>query len=364
MAADAIAGPAQRGRQRRPRRPIAIVAALAGLAVLVYLVGFLGYGIVVAADEYLSGEPRDANCQTPGTRFGWAYEAVNYDLADDAALVSVNPDMRHCISQGRTAGTEILAPDGVHLAAWYVERDGGAGHGPLAGSTGPTIVLVHGGKTNKSGMLEYAAPLHARYNLLIVDLRNSGRSSDARSTGGLLEQHDLEAFIDWLAATKDPSWIAVIGNSNGAATALAEARTDPRVRALVLDSMHASLESQLGNVISSERHLPAWPGAWGIMLGVQMRVGESVRSVDPVVTIQQVGARPVLLTHGDLDHIDRPADSLEPNVAAAMSSGIEVEVHRCAGADHGQVVSVCAADWATWVLDFLSAHGGVAPDAR
>jgi pimeloyl-ACP methyl ester carboxylesterase len=338
------------------------------VAAVVYVVGFLGYGVVAGADEYLSGAPRDVNCQTPGSRFGWRYEAVNYDIADDAALLAANPDPAHCTSQGRTAGTEVVAPDGVPLAAWYIPRGpietGAGGTGATSPGAGPTIVLVHGGKTNKSGMLDYAAPLHADYNLLIVDLRNSGRSGGTTSTGGLREQGDLEAMLDWLERTKAPAWIAVVGNSNGAATALAEARTDPAVRALVLDSMHASLESQLGNLIATEKHLPPWPGAWGVILGVQLRLGQSVQDVDPVTTITEIGARPVLLTHGEADQVDRPADSLERNVAAATRAGIDIEVHRCPGATHGQVVSVCAADWATWVLDFLAAHGGVTTAAR
>lgn len=353
----------ERGRGRRWRT---ILATLAALVAAAYVVGFFGYGFLVYADTYLSGEPRDANCHTPGSRFGWAYEAVNYDLGDDAVLLAANPDPTRCTSQAATAGTEVVAPDGVRLAAWYVPRGGSYGGSPALAdpATAPTVVLVHGGKANKSGMLDYAAPLHDRYNLLIVDLRNSGRSGNAPSTGGLLEQHDLRAMIEWLVRTKRPSWIAVVGNSNGAATALAEAREDANVKALVLDSMHASLETQLGNLAVEEEGLPAWPGAWGVMVGVQARLGAAVGSVDPVTTITQVGDRPILLTHGEADVIDRPADSLERNVAAATRAGIAVEVHRCAGAGHGQVVVVCATDWATWVLDFLAAHGGVDPARR
>lgn len=350
----------------RGRRWGTIVAVLAAVALAAYVVAFFGYGFVVYADTYLSGEPRDTTCHTPGSRFGWAYEAVNYDIVDDAALLAANPDPSHCTSQGATAGTVVVAPDGVRLAAWYVPRGGSYGGSPALAdpATAPTIVLVHGGKANKSGMLDYAAPLHDRYNLLIVDLRNSGRSSNARSTGGLLEQHDLRAMIEWLIRTKRPSWIAVVGNSNGGAAALAEARGDTNVRALVLDSMHASLETQLRNLAESEEHLPAWPGAWGVMVGVQVRLGAAVESVDPVTTITQVGDRPILLTHGDQDVIDRPLDSLERNVAAATRAGIEVEVRRCARAGHGQVVIACATEWATWVLDFLAAHGGVDPARR
>jgi len=330
-----------------------IVVGLATLAGAAYVVGFVGYGATAGADDYLSGKPRATSCETPDSRFGWGYEAVNYPIADDAALLAANPDPTSCTNQGTEAGTDLVSPDGTHLAAWYVPS--AAAQDRLAGSTGPTVVLVHGGKSNKSGMLDYAPAFHDAYNLLIVDLRNSGRSGGDRSTGGLLEQDDLRAFIEWLVRTKQPSWIAVMGNSNGAATALAEARNDSEIQALILDSMHATLESQLGNVIETERHLPAWPGAWGVMLGVQLRLGQPVEGVDPVVTIAQVRDRPLLLTHGSADVIDRPAESLDRNVAAAKAAGLDPEVHVCDGAGHGQVVLVCESDWTTWVRAFLAA---------
>jgi pimeloyl-ACP methyl ester carboxylesterase len=347
-------------RSRALRRLVGVGA----LAVLVYVVGFFGYGYTSGAAEYLSGQPRATDCETPGSRFGWAYEPVNYVPASDE-LANVHPDASTCVGRLATAGTDVVSPDGTHLAAWYIPREpretdtGGA----ATSASGPTVVIVHGGKSNASGMLEYAAPLHAAYNLLLVDLRNSGRSGATQSTGGLREQDDLRAMLGWLERTKAPRWIAVLGNSNGAAAALAEARTDNRVRALILDSMHASLEWQIGNVIQTEKHLPAWPGAWGLMAGVEARLGTPVQSVDPIRTIVQVRDRPMLLTHGEADLIDRPADSLARNVAAARGAGIAIEVHTCPGAGHGMVVRVCATEWAGWVLTFLAANGGVGASA-
>ena len=337
-------------------RWVRVILVLAVVAAVLYVAGFGTYAFTAGAADYLSGEDRNTDCRTPGSEFGWAYEAVNYDIADDAALLAANPDPRDCASQGAVAGSEVVAPDGVHLAGWYIPAVN-PGHGRLFGSTGPTVVIVHGGKANKSGMLPYAAPFHDAYNVLIVDLRNSGRSSQADSTGGLHEQDDLQAMLDWLVRTKHPSWIAVMGNSNGAATTIAEALGDQRVRAVILDSMHATIEKQLGNVIVTERHLPAWPAAWAVVAGISWRLGASIESVDPVRTLVRLTDRPVLLTHGLDDIVDRPADSLEVNVAAATAAGIDIEVHTCQGAAHGQVVEVCAEDWATWVLTFLAAHG-------
>ena len=335
------------------RRLILLAAAIAA----VYVAGFGAYAYTAGASDYLSGEPRNTDCRTPGSEFGWAYDAVNYDLADDAALLAANPNPRVCATQGAVAGSDLIGLDGTHLAAWYIP----AAHGPAgveAGATGPTVVIVHGGKSNKSGMLAYAPPFHDAYNILIVDLRNSGRSGRTESTGGLLEQGDVRAFIDWLDSTKHPTWLAVMGNSNGAAAALSESLVDRRVKALILDSMHASVERQLGNVIEDEKHLPAWPAAWALIAGVSSRLGAPLEDVDPVRKLPQQTAIPVLLTHGLADVIDRPADSFDVNVAAARAAGVQLETHTCAGAGHGRVVEVCGADWATWVQQFLGEHGG------
>ena len=339
---------------RLVRRLAVIVLA----AFVLYVVGMGGYGLVVGSAEYLVQDPGPTSCETPMSRFGWAYEAVNYDQADDARLLAANPNPAHCATQGETAGTEVLSSDGVHLAAWYVPRAAGPGASAAPDPTAPTVVIVHGGKSNKSGMLAYAGAFHDAYNLLIVDLRNSGRSSPAQSTGGLHEQLDLRAMIDWLEAARHPSWLAVMGNSNGAATGLAEALGDTRVQALILDSMHATAEIQLGNVIETERGLPAWPGAWAVVAGASLRLGASLASVDPVREIVKLQGRPVLLTHGLADIVDRPAGSLELNAAAARGAGVSIEVHTCPGAGHGKVVEVCAAEWKAWVLAFLAAHGG------
>jgi pimeloyl-ACP methyl ester carboxylesterase len=227
------------------------------------------------------------------------------------------------------------------------------------GPSGATVVIVHGGKTDKTDGLRYAPPFHQKWNVLVIDLRNAGQSGGEVSSGGLYEQRDLRAMIDWLERAKRPSWLAVMGNSNGAATALAEAGTDDRVRALILDSLHSGVELQLGSVIEAENGLPAWPTATAVIAGASFILGGDLTSVDPIRTITQVGTRPILLTHGSVDPIDRPSESVERNVAAAIDAGENVEVHICVGASHGHVIDVCGNAWAEWVTSFLVAHGGI-----
>ena len=326
-----------------PRR--AVVGALA-----VGLVAFGGYTVYAGAlgsQMIVHPASKWTGCDTPATRFGWPYEAINYDRADDERLAAEDPDMSHCTSQGAVAGNEVVASDGVPIAGWYVPAANGIG------PTGPTVVLVHGWKSNKSEALKYAAPFHDAYNLVLVDLRNGGRSGVADTTWGLHEQLDVRAMVDWLERTKHPAWIASMGNSMGGVTVLAEAVSDPRVRALILDSMHASALVSIGNGVEVENGVPSLPTSWAVVVGVAIRIGADWTVVDPVQTISRVGDRPVLLVHGTNDVLDRPAQSADRNFHAAMDAGVPVELEYCRGATHGAVIDTCPDDWARWTVSFL-----------
>jgi fermentation-respiration switch protein FrsA (DUF1100 family) len=325
-----------------------VAVALVGLA------GFTGYLGAIGSQEFVHPAAGWPGCDTPEARFGWDYEAINYDRADDAILAAANPDMADCASQGTQAGNEVVTSDGVRLAGWYIPAASGIG------PTGPTVVVVPGWKSNKSEILLYAPPFHDRYNLVLMDLRNQGRSSPADVTLGLNEQRDVAAMLDWLVATKQPTWIAGMGNSMGAATLVAEAVSDSRIEAFVLDSMHAHLDVSVGNVMETEHGYPSVPGAMAILTGVRIRTGQDVLTIDPIRTIVQLGDRPVLLLHSTTDKIDPPAQAAELNFHAALDAGVPIELHYCEGlttgnGSHGRVVDRCPAEWSRWANQFLEA---------
>src|SRR5206468_1873130 len=130
--------------------------------------------------------------------YGWAYEAINYPMADDARIRADNRDMTDCASQGVKAGDEVVTSDGIHVAGWYIPAADGAS------ATAATIVLVHGYGQNKTGILHYAPGLHQRFNLVAFDERNGGRSTGSQTTLGVLEQKDVRAMIDWVERVKHP----------------------------------------------------------------------------------------------------------------------------------------------------------------
>ena len=340
-------------KRKRIGVSVLVLAVVVGVGYTVY-VGAEGSRRVVAA-----AGPGD--CRTPDVQFGWAYEAINYDVADDAQLQARNPNLEKCTYLGSKAGDAVVTDDGIRIAGWYVPAGNGAG--PEA----PTIVLAHGFLASKSGILKFGQGLHETFNLVAFDFRNVGRSTGDLSTGGVLEQRDLRAVIDWLERTKHPARIGVLANSFGAATALAEATSDPRVEALALDSMHTRTRYQLearlqhepirlGPVMLPINH-PAYPGTWAIVLGSWMRTGVDIGSIDAEDRLSKIGQRAMLLTHGTADNEDLP-ERTQTFYDEAIAAGIPAELQWCAGSGHnapaGMPAEVCKDAFAGWVRDFFT----------
>jgi pimeloyl-ACP methyl ester carboxylesterase len=330
-------------RLRRILLAVVVLVLVAGAA----YTGYVGYE---GSRQLIEGGGANRDCRTPDELFGWTYEAINYDIADDAVLKERNADQKNCTYTGTIAGDEVVSDDGIHLAGWYVPAGDGAG------PTAPTVVLVHGFGANKTGILEYGEGLHDAFNLVAFDLRNTHRSSGDQTTGGVLEQKDLRAIIDWLERTKHPSHVGVLGNSMGAVTAVAEALGDPRVEALALDSMHTRMRYQVEQRLQHAGH-PAYPGTWAVFVAARIRTGVDLGSVDAQDAIPELKRLPVLLSHGTADTEDLPART-QAFYEEALAAGVTIELHWCVGAGHnaaaGMPVWVCRDDFAAWMLAFFS----------
>jgi len=334
----------------RPKRVLFVGGVVLAIVVLL---GYTGYVGIVGSSTFMTARSDHPDCRTPAQVYGLAYEAINYDKATDPipapkpVLDTAGNTLYWACDKPVAAGTEVVSSDGVRLAGWYIPA--AAGIGP----SGLTVIVVPGWKANKSEILKYLPAFHDAYNVILMDVRNVGQSGDAVTTLGLHEQRDVRAMVDWLVAAKGPASIVLAGDSRGAATSLAEAAADPRIDALILDSMHANLVDTIGNGLEVENGQPSLPGAWAIAALWSLRVGGDVTSIDPVRMITRLGDRPVLLTHGTDDQIDRPAESVERNLHAAMTAGVPVELHYCPASGHGKTLETCPDEWARWATSFL-----------
>ena len=311
------------------------------VVLLVLYLGWVGY----QGSQLFAASDRAGDCRTPASAFGWSYEAINYPISSDAALDSF-PDRLNCTNQGQPAGDALTTGDGTRIAGWYIPS---AGKG---GSTGATVVLAHADGANKSEMLAWAAMLHDGYNLVLFDFRNHGQSSGQVTTMGVREAADLRAVVDWLAETKKPSSIALLGVSMGGAAAINEAAGDTRVEAVILDSTHATLANALQARLERDGYPLSLPGAWSILLGGLLRTGEDMSSADPVQAIARYRERPVLIIAAGSDRAVGPDDATDL-LAAARQAGGSAELDTCAGAGHDESITACATEYAGWLRTFL-----------
>jgi len=327
-------------RRARVTRWLGTAFGLVLVALVVYF-GYIGYE---GSRQLTNADADSTDCRTPST-LGWQYEAINYPIGSDA-LLAEQPDQSACAEQGTRPGSDVVGPGGVRLAGWYV---------PAAsdiGPSGPTVILAHGWSSNKSDMLERAAMLHGRYNLVLFDFRNHGQSEAGDTTQGVREAGDLRAIVDWLVAQKAPERIALLGVSMGGASAATEAAGDDRIAALILESTHATLADAIQARLERSGYPLAVPGSWATLLGALIRTGEDVSSADPALALRRLDGRPVLIIGAGQDTSIGPHDA-EELAAAAEEAGSPVELEMCEPAGHAESAEACAEPYASWVLGFL-----------
>src|SRR5271165_2839442 len=104
----------------------------------------------------------------------------------------------------------------------------------------PTVILCHGYQSSRGELLTLVSALQDhQYNVFVFDFTAHGANAGV-TTFGYRESDEIRAAIDALAKRNDvdPTRFGLWGYNLGAYAALREAEKDPRVRALVLDSVY------------------------------------------------------------------------------------------------------------------------------
>ena len=131
---------------------------------------------------------------------------------------------------GRPDAVEFTVPGIGSREGWFFPGLRGA----------PTIVLCHGYGSSRGELLTLVSALQDhQYNVFLFDFAAHGGNAGT-TTFGYREADELGSAIDALAARNDvdPRRFGVWGYNLGAYAALREAERDPRIRALVLDSVY------------------------------------------------------------------------------------------------------------------------------
>ncbi len=182
----------------------------------------------------------------------------------------------------------FAATDGVRLAGWIA----------VASPDAPTIILVHGFKGTRAGMLPWARFLFAAgYNVLLYDSRGCGESAGWAIGLGATEPRDVIGAVRYLAARPDlrVKRFGALGVSLGAGDVLLAAAREPSLRAVVADSPWTDEHAQIDRMSS----LPLGPLAVPTLpyepALVDALIGAPLAGARPLDAIPSIAPRAVLL---------------------------------------------------------------------
>jgi pimeloyl-ACP methyl ester carboxylesterase len=224
--------------------------------------------------------------------------------------------------EASTAGLPVrdvtfTASDGVHLVGWLALRLPDA----------PTIILVHGFKGSRVGMLAYARYLYAAgYNVLLYDSRGCGQSDGWKIGLGATETDDLIGATRYLAGLSDlkAKRFGALGVSLGAGTVLLAAAREPSLVAVVVDSAWADEQPQLdrmGSIPIGPLAMPVLPYEPAL---VNALIGADLSAARPLAVVGSIAPRAVMFIHSaDDTNITTPLSGEQALYAAAGSPKVE-----------------------------------------
>lgn len=234
---------------------------------------------------------------------------------------------------------KIPAADGVPVHGWLTYGQDGNG----------VILLVHSIRSNRVEMLGRARFLTAQgYHTLMIDLQAHGETPGSRITFGARESVNVAAAVDFLRRTFPHERIGAIGVSLGAA-AIVLAKQDLRLSAVILESLHPTIEEAVENRL---RLFLGEPGAVFLpvlLFQISLFTGVSVDTLSPIAHINNLNA-PVLIISGTHDqHTTVP--EIERLFAAAREPK---ELWIVPGAGHFNMHDYAGRAYEREVSEFLS----------
>lgn len=245
-----------------------------------------------------------------------------------------------------------------HEAVLFPSESGSTLHGwYVAGSGTGTVVLMHGVRANRLGMLGRAALLHeAGYSVLLFDFQAHGESPGEHITMGYLEALDARAAVEFAKKRKPGQFVGVVGVSLGGAAALLGA--EPlAVNALVLEAVYPNIGAAVRN------RLEMRVGSFAVLLSpllllqLKPRLGVDADDLSPQKQIARIRA-PVLIIAGAEDRHTTIKDTEALYEAAPSPKSLWV----VPGAAHVDFAAYSPSEYKIKVLSFLNEYRNLTAD--
>lgn len=241
-----------------------------------------------------------------------------------------------------TKNIAIQSSDGARLGAWYLD----------CGRSTPLAILFHGYATEKSRLIPEARIfLELGLSVMLVDFRGSGESSEAYTTIGLDEAHDVAAALRYARANLPHRTIVLYGQSMGAAAILRAIHSHGITPdAVILEAVFDSMLNTVRNRFEA-MGVPSFPSAELLVYWGGRQAGYDGFKHNPADYAASVTC-PALLMHGTDDPRARLGEGRR--VYAAMRGVKIFKIFPSAGHE------ACAArfkdEWKKDVGTFLQNH--------
>jgi uncharacterized protein len=229
---------------------------------------------------------------------------------------------------------------GAKIATWHLPADNSRG----------VIVLAHPIRGSRLTMIDRAKLFHsAGYSIVMIDLRGHGESTGETITLGHLEQHDIQAAVEFARRKYSGQTIAVVGWSLGGAAALMASPLN--IDALILEEVYPTVTEAVENR-TRMRVGPLSSLATSILLSqLEPRLGVTADQLCPIDKLDEAGC-PVLLLAGTADLHTTEEQSRRMFARAS-------EPKQCVffdGAAHVDLLRFDPERYQQATLDFLDAH--------
>jgi len=244
--------------------------------------------------------------------------------------------------------------DSVNLNGWYIP----------ASKVGveQTLVISHGRTSNRLKTLKYLSiikeyGLDSLYNVFIPDLRNSGKSDEAKTGMGYEFAEDIAGSIKMLQTNFDQNEFVLWGFSMGAMGSITSINrpdlkeelegTGIKVNKLILASPLANVEETL-RVAAKQRNIPGF--VFSVTFKKFAKISNGYVKGMRFSNFLKTNPTPTLVLYGDADTIT-PFEILELEIAGLPN----VQSERFEGTQHVMIYTQAEhkARYSVAVNDFL-----------
>jgi uncharacterized protein len=232
--------------------------------------------------------------------------------------------------------------DNLLLKGWY-----------LPSGQNKTIIVMPGGKQTREDrstkLLELCVDLAKRgYNILVFDRRGCGQSEAARLNCRSILDRDFNGAIDYIRNQNGYGEnIFLLGISVGATAAIASAKANDEIKAVICDSCFTSIPEMTKRVLAKtfEPFVIFQPGA--VLMGRLLFGLDKESAIDKVPKI----SCPIFFINGSEDKSVPPEDACRLIEASNNPSD---EIWIADGAGHSQSYITHPDEYVDKVIKFLS----------